>query len=70
MLKVDDLKVTDDKYQLYINGKWVEGKSGKTFNAYNPSNGELLATCVDASKEDVDEAVKAAWKASGDLEKC
>ena len=57
------LKKTDEKYQLYINGKWVNGKEGKTFNSYNPSNGELLASCVDAGKEDVDDAVKAAWKA-------
>jgi acyl-CoA reductase-like NAD-dependent aldehyde dehydrogenase len=63
MLNENVVKVTDTQYQLYINGKWVESKSGKTFNAYNPSNGELLATCVDASKEDVDDAVEAAWKA-------
>jgi len=57
------LKVADDNYQLYINGKWIDGKEGKTFKAYNPANGELLATCADASKEDVDDAVQAAWKA-------
>lgn len=57
------LKVTDDNYQLYINGQWIDGKEGKNFNAYNPANGELLATCVDASKEDVDDAVQSAWKA-------
>ena len=57
------VKVTDDNYQLYINGKWVDGKGGNTFKAYNPANGELLATCVDASKEDVDDAVQAAWQA-------
>lgn len=57
------VKVTDDSYQLYINGKWTEGKGGKSFKAYNPANGELLATCVDACKEDVDVAVEAAWKA-------
>ena len=53
----------DDRYKLFIDGKWVEGKAGKTFKAYNPSNGELLSECVDAGKEDVDDAVKAAWKA-------
>lgn len=57
------LKKTDDKYQLYVNGKWVAGKEGKTFNSYNPSNGELLATCVDSGQENVDDAVKATWKA-------
>ena len=56
-------KIVDEKYQLFIDGKWVDGKEGKTFKSYNPANGELLATCVDAGKEDVDLAVKAAWKA-------
>lgn len=53
----------DRTYKLFIDGKWVDGKDGKTFDTYNPSNGELLATCVDAGKEDVDLAVKAAWRA-------
>ncbi|HNX30527.1 MAG TPA: aldehyde dehydrogenase family protein [Holophaga sp.] len=53
----------DTNYKLFIDGKWVDGKEGKTFKAYNPSSGELLATCVDAGKEDVDKAVAAAWKA-------
>ncbi|AFV12356.1 aldehyde dehydrogenase AldA [Thermacetogenium phaeum DSM 12270] len=56
-------KPMDDSYKLYINGKWVDGKEGKTFNTYCPATGELLATCVEAGMEDVDEAVKAAWKA-------
>lgn len=57
------LKVMDDRYQLYINGKWVDAQDGKTFKAYNPANGQLLAVCADAGQEDVDHAVQAAWKA-------
>jgi acyl-CoA reductase-like NAD-dependent aldehyde dehydrogenase len=53
----------DSSYKLFIDGKWTEGKEGKTFNAINPSNGEVLAKCVDACKEDVDQAVAAARKA-------
>lgn len=56
-------KPIDKKYQLLIGGKWVEAKDGKTFETYCPANGELLATCANAGKEDVDEAVNAAWKA-------
>jgi aldehyde dehydrogenase (NAD+) len=55
--------VIDKEYKLYINGKWVDAKDGKTFKSYCPANGELLATCADAGREDVDDAVKAAWKA-------
>lgn len=56
-------KPMDDKYKLFIDGKWLDGIEGKTFNTYCPANGELLATCADAGREDVDLAVKAAWKA-------
>ena len=56
-------KQVDGEYGLFINGQWTKGEAGKTFKAYNPSNGELLATCIDACKDDVDKAVSAAWKA-------
>jgi acyl-CoA reductase-like NAD-dependent aldehyde dehydrogenase len=53
----------DKNYKLFINGQWVAGHEGKTFKANNPSNGEHLADCVDAGKQDVDQAVTAATKA-------
>ena len=53
----------DKSYKLYIDGKWVDGSEGKTFDAYCPADGELLATCVNASQKDVDAAVSAARKA-------
>ncbi|MEZ7196956.1 aldehyde dehydrogenase family protein [Pseudodesulfovibrio karagichevae] len=53
----------DRSYQLYIDGKWVDAKDGKTFTAYCPANGEALATCVNAGKGEVDMAVAAAKKA-------
>jgi aldehyde dehydrogenase (NAD+) len=56
-------KVVDDSYKLLINGRWVDASDGKTFKTYCPANGELLATCAEATKQDVDDAVKAAWKA-------
>ncbi len=56
-------KPMDDRYQLYINGKWVSGGGDKTFESFCPANGEPLAVCVDACQDDVDDAVEAAWKA-------
>lgn len=56
-------KVASEKYQLYINGKWVDAKDGKTIDSYCPANGEFLASMADAAKEDVDAAVDAAWAA-------
>ena len=49
--------------QLFINGKWQNSVSGKTFESLNPATGETLATVHEAGKEDVDAAVMAARKA-------
>jgi len=48
---------------LLIDGKWVDAKDGATFETYCPADGTLLATCAQAAQEDVDMAVRAAWKA-------
>ena len=53
----------DARYDLYINGQWVPASDGKVFTAYNPATGEKLAACAEATKEDADAAVKAAWAA-------
>ncbi|NLT67319.1 MAG: aldehyde dehydrogenase [Acidobacteria bacterium] len=50
-------------YRMYINGKWVDALSGKTFATVNPSTGEELGRVPLAGREDVDEAVKAASEA-------
>ena len=52
------------KYQNFINGKWVDAKSGKTFENRNPANwDEVLSTFPLSDKEDVDAAVRSARKA-------
>jgi acyl-CoA reductase-like NAD-dependent aldehyde dehydrogenase len=52
------------KYQNFINGRWTDARSGKTFENRNPANWEeLVGTFPRSGKEDVDEAVKAARKA-------
>lgn len=53
----------DSHYKLLIDGKWVDAKDGATFDTYCPATGHLLATCAQASQEDLDMAVRAAWKA-------
>ena len=52
-----------ESYNLYINGQWVPASDGKTFKASNPANGDVLSTCAEATKEDVDTAVAAAHEA-------
>lgn len=51
------------KYGLYINGQWRNASDGRTFETTTPSTGQHLAYCAEATKEDVDDAVKAAWNA-------
>ena len=46
--------------QMYINGQWVEAKSGKTFPVINPATGETLTTIPDGEVEDVRSAITAA----------
>jgi aldehyde dehydrogenase (NAD+) len=48
---------------LLINGQRVEASDGKTFDVFDPSTGERLATVAKATKADVDRAVQAAHAA-------
>ncbi|MDI6804305.1 MAG: aldehyde dehydrogenase family protein [Bacteroidota bacterium] len=49
------------KYQNFINGKWSDAKSGKTFENRNPANwDEVVGTFPKSSIEEVNEAVAAA----------
>ncbi|MEM7008393.1 MAG: aldehyde dehydrogenase family protein [Thermodesulfobacteriota bacterium] len=51
------------KYGLFINGKEVSAKGGKTYIRENPATEEPFAQIAEAQKQDVDKAVKAAGKA-------
>jgi betaine-aldehyde dehydrogenase len=51
------------KYQLFIDGEWVDAESGRTFGTLNPSTGEPLAEVAEADKADIDKAVAAARRA-------
>ena len=56
-------------YKNYINGKWVEAKSGKTFPVENPFNQEIISHVPDSDNHDVNEAVSAANTAYNDWHK-
>ena len=51
------------QYDLYIDGKFIKPAKGKYFDTINPSNDEKISSVAEATKEDVDKAVKAARKA-------
>lgn len=50
----------DSNYKLLINGEWTKGSGSEEITAYNPATGEVLSTMVDATNDDVDQAVEAA----------
>lgn len=49
--------------QCYINGKWVEAESGKTFPVYNPFDQLQLGTVPDCSAVETKRAIEAAHAA-------
>jgi betaine-aldehyde dehydrogenase len=54
---------TPRKYQLFIDGQWVDAESGKTFETPNPATGATLAEVAEGDKADIDKAVAAARRA-------
>lgn len=53
--------MTDKKiYNLFINGKWVPSNNGNHFAVTNPANGETVAQCALAGKEETIAALSAA----------
>ena len=51
------------KYQMFIDGEWVDSDTKKTFETLNPENNKPWAVVPEASANDVDRAVKSAQKA-------
>lgn len=52
-----------EKYDLFINGKFIAPEKGKYFKTINPANHELISTIAEATIEDVDKAVSSAESA-------
>ena len=46
--------------KMYINGQFVESKSGKWINVLNPSTEEVISRQPEGTVEEVDEALDAA----------
>lgn len=53
----------ESTYKLFINGEWKEASDKATYKSYCPANGEVLAECAQATREDVEDAITAAWAA-------
>src|SRR5580704_15142993 len=51
------------KHQMLIDGKWVDARSGKTFEVEDPATQEIIAHVPAGDKADIDLAVAAARRA-------
>jgi aldehyde dehydrogenase (NAD+) len=51
------------KYQMYIDGKFVDAASGKWFDSYYPFTGKVWSQVAEGGAEDVDRAVRVAHRA-------
>jgi aminomuconate-semialdehyde/2-hydroxymuconate-6-semialdehyde dehydrogenase len=49
--------------KLFVDGRYVDARSGKTFESVNPATGEAIARVAEAGYDDVDLAVAAARRA-------
>jgi acyl-CoA reductase-like NAD-dependent aldehyde dehydrogenase len=52
--------------QLYIDGRWVDPRSGEHFETLNPATGEVIEEIASAGPDDVEAAVTAARRAFDD----
>jgi aldehyde dehydrogenase (NAD+) len=59
-------KVNIKPGKLFVNGKWVDSISGKTFDTLNPATEEILTSVAEGDNVDIDLAVAAARKAFED----
>jgi phenylacetaldehyde dehydrogenase len=48
------------KHRLLIGGQWVDAKSGKTFDTFDPGTGRVIAQVAQGDAADIDAAVAAA----------
>lgn len=51
------------RYQMFIDGQWVDAGDGRSFTSFNPATGDDWAEIPEATADDVDRAVKAAHRA-------
>src|SRR5438045_3716647 len=56
-------QTTPRRYQLFIDGQFVDAESGKTFATPYPATGETFAEVAEGERADIDKAVAAARKA-------
>jgi acyl-CoA reductase-like NAD-dependent aldehyde dehydrogenase len=53
----------------FIGGEWIDSRSGRTFPAFNPATGAMIAQVAEGDREDADRAIAAANRARDSMRK-
>ena len=53
--------------KMFVDGKWIESESGKTFDAISPATGETIAQVPKGTRADAQKAIEAAHRARLDF---
>jgi aldehyde dehydrogenase (NAD+) len=61
MMTKKDVKIKPGK--LFINGRWIDSVSGKTFDTLNPATEDVITSVAEGDSADIDLAVAAAREA-------
>ncbi|AXF57024.1 aldehyde dehydrogenase family protein [Salicibibacter kimchii] len=64
-----DTSLVSQLSKSYINGKWVDGKSGKDYDIKDPYDDSIVSTVQLANKEQIQEAFKTAKEAQREWKK-
>ena len=52
-----------ERYQMYIDGKFIDAANGEMFDVFDPATEEVIATCPAGGAPDIDRAAQAARRA-------
>ena len=63
LTKAEKPSIKIEHTQCFIDGKWEDAASGKTFATYNPATEEVIAEVAEGDAADIDRAAKAARRA-------
>src|SRR5205809_6244893 len=63
MARAKPAQVSGNRYQMFINGDWVDSESEEKINIVNPATEKVIASVPKASREQTKSALEAAEEA-------
>src|SRR5438093_10941628 len=68
MARAKPAQVSGNRYQMFINGDWVDSESEEKINIVNPATEKVIASVPKASREQTKSALEAAEEAQPEWE--